>query len=699
MSIKEGLGTLNITTSAGVGFKVADANGNEFGEGSGNRSFHLEPGLYAVEWMSGGERSETLVRVSPGVAASAAYQLDLLVERGGLISTIASAPRIIQELRPSEREYGSCIAVVVRAGEGGDPAEVMKELRLFDTHDLAMRSANEKVPVLGLQREEMARCYQVRAGRFRLSYTAHTGETLQQSVPALKGRQTIVFLEAKGGRVLIAEGKGFASVSRSGVDPARTVMITVKGNESDQRLRERLRLTGLLLRDLAGSGAALTEEFCSILGQRSVDPLLRLGAAMVVLTRLEAGASPALDQPLLQDANDIADFQRQWLGRAASWLTRSDFYVLPADIVAAWWQIERLGGNRFLPRCPQSITSPPMYTCAWRWAAARSALRPKAVRRSTALRAAARSGSSSEPWLCWKPAAAKAAYVPASADTRDNDDLARDVERDARLIFDRGRLGHSRSLEAELFEKLGPENGLVVLLLLQLADAEKDARQRPAFAERLASTLSLPGRSLRRLLLRVASSLDTLRLDDRGNAAGSPKFLSAVAEGSQIKREGTRTADRKAGSDLARPFKYQRAAYGPESTGSAVMRLHRPKAAPGLSRRINFPDDPQKGRFGGQQQRQGFSLYADFSATKSKQWIRIVLRIEGPAVDGQPAQFYLHDSFHPQMEEVTFKNGKALLTVTAWGGFTVGAWVPQENVELELDLTNLTNAPDTIRTR
>ncbi|TIV24584.1 MAG: hypothetical protein E5W02_02740 [Mesorhizobium sp.] len=79
--------------------------------------------------------------------------------------------------------------------------------------------------------------------------------------------------------------------------------------------------------------------------------------------------------------------------------------------------------------------------------------------------------------------------------------------------------------------------------------------------------------------------------------------------------------------------------------------------------------------------------------------MKIVLHVEGPGRDGEEVQFHLHDSFMPALRSRKFKAGEARLTVTVWGGFTLGVWIPAHDVELELDLTELDDAPRIVRER
>jgi hypothetical protein len=122
---------------------------------------------------------------------------------------------------------------------------------------------------------------------------------------------------------------------------------------------------------------------------------------------------------------------------------------------------------------------------------------------------------------------------------------------------------------------------------------------------------------------------------------------------------------------------------------------------PALRRMIVFTDDPNKGRFGGRRLRGGFKLRAEFKPTSNKNWIRITLTVatSREVSKGAVVEYFLHDSFRPSRVKAAFRNGTAKQVVTSWGGFTVGAWIPSEKVELELDLARQPGAPKIIRER
>jgi hypothetical protein len=123
--------------------------------------------------------------------------------------------------------------------------------------------------------------------------------------------------------------------------------------------------------------------------------------------------------------------------------------------------------------------------------------------------------------------------------------------------------------------------------------------------------------------------------------------------------------------------------------------------APALHRPIQFPEDPNKGRFGGAAKYDGHTLNATFSDPERTDWIEIQLVVN---VDSSwepsysdSAVFFLHPTFNPSRLKATFRGHQASLTVRASGGFTVGVWLPERRIELECDLAEMPDAPRIIR--
>lgn len=147
----------------------------------------------------------------------------------------------------------------------------------------------------------------------------------------------------------------------------------------------------------------------------------------------------------------------------------------------------------------------------------------------------------------------------------------------------------------------------------------------------------------------------------------------------------------------------------PESQSSDIN-IHDPSRAPendlngmpAFSRPPGPQIDPNKDRFGGEASRNGFRLDAAFEQTGNRNWVDVTLTIEADHTAriglGDFAWFVLHPTFSAPSLKVTFRGNRARLRLRAWGGFTVGVWIPSAETELELDLAEMANAPHIIRT-
>ncbi|MFO0817728.1 MAG: pYEATS domain-containing protein [Pirellulales bacterium] len=112
------------------------------------------------------------------------------------------------------------------------------------------------------------------------------------------------------------------------------------------------------------------------------------------------------------------------------------------------------------------------------------------------------------------------------------------------------------------------------------------------------------------------------------------------------------------------------------------------------------PDDPQKGCWGGLPERAGRRLSAEVWAT-SANWFAVNLRVE--SIDNNPLTgdviFHLHPTFSPDTRRVETDKGAASLRLHCTGAFTVGVETDGGQVRLELDLSELSDAPVVFRDR
>lgn len=109
------------------------------------------------------------------------------------------------------------------------------------------------------------------------------------------------------------------------------------------------------------------------------------------------------------------------------------------------------------------------------------------------------------------------------------------------------------------------------------------------------------------------------------------------------------------------------------------------------------PDDPHKGRWGSQSGRKGYRLSASVRPI-SADWFSITMQVTGETLIGD-VTFHLHPTFQPDTMTVSSTKGRAEVEVMAYGAFTVGAVINQDQTFLELDLAEIADAPAAFRAR
>ena len=118
-------------------------------------------------------------------------------------------------------------------------------------------------------------------------------------------------------------------------------------------------------------------------------------------------------------------------------------------------------------------------------------------------------------------------------------------------------------------------------------------------------------------------------------------------------------------------------------------------------KKVIHDDDPQKDLWGGSPRRNQRELTASVRRVPGQNdWFQVRLEVAStdssrPLKTGK-VTFYLHDSFDDPVVSVDVRQGAAILSVVAYGAFTVGAKVEEPNqqpIELELDLAYLPDAP------
>jgi len=112
------------------------------------------------------------------------------------------------------------------------------------------------------------------------------------------------------------------------------------------------------------------------------------------------------------------------------------------------------------------------------------------------------------------------------------------------------------------------------------------------------------------------------------------------------------------------------------------------------------PDDPQRGQWGESSERDGRALSASVRPL-SDDYFEVTLTVVSTSDTPLAGivEFNLHPSFTPSVCSVPVADGRAVLTLTCWGAFTVGAVADGGRTMLELDLAADTTFPETFTAR
>ncbi|MEE1946151.1 pYEATS domain-containing protein [Pedobacter sp. KR3-3] len=122
-----------------------------------------------------------------------------------------------------------------------------------------------------------------------------------------------------------------------------------------------------------------------------------------------------------------------------------------------------------------------------------------------------------------------------------------------------------------------------------------------------------------------------------------------------------------------------------------------------FKRSQDLPDDPQKGLWGGKSEADGRKVTAVVRETSyDRNWFNINLTVtstdpNNPLVGD--VLFHLHPSFMKEIQKVRALDGVAQCNIVGWGAFTVGVECDEGKTKLEIDLAELTDAPELFRKR
>lgn len=646
-------GRLVVTGPAGMEIQVLDGRYRVMDRGAERLEAELPTGLYVVRWLAADEVHEEVVQITP--------------ERKATRASYAPPERLETALRhtsPANRKPPSAASAIVVLEQAEDPrlrGKLSKGVRLYDADQVAQASDSTAVAAVREQFGEnrdgagwAVRVYPVSAGAHRLRFETVQGYRLNYTVPAIAGRRTLVLLRQTSGQALVRLDGRYTTISQRGADPTRTVLLSTPQTGATRVAPDHLRLADTLLAGLATGRDVLSAATMKRLFGARTDPLLQLYAVVLILSALQAGRSPALDDPAPASARQRATFRARWRREAQALLNRlpKDMADLPDVVACRHWIADR---------GPAEVANPPMLAACAAWTnEAIWAARPDAETGSPGSRPISRAGA----WLVQRASLAKGGELDAVAGLSRERDYFRARLRSSSISLGLGVVAAAAGVVAAI--PLVPEFDFPNLLAAL-------RRWSPALAE------------YRQILVVALTAA----------AAGLSAHQLFSAAWMRPSKPYARFVER-------RPIYLEATDRIPNTALAQIANKHAlALASPHFRQPILHADDPQKGRFGGLAERGGYRLSASFGPSDRAHWVEVDLRVTAApgagARSGDQVVFFLHDSFDESQVVQPLVDNLAELHLSAYGGFTVGVWLPRANVALELDLAELPDAPQIIR--
>lgn len=659
-TLPTGKGRLIVTGPPGYEIQVMDGQYQAVGRGAERLDLILDGGVYVTRWIGPSavkERIDLLL----------AIETPLVIDCPADERARTRASSVFDSLATPMAEtvaHNSAIVVLEESDVSGVKGALSKDLRLFNCDDIAMRSRQNEVEA---QRQDAGadeagtwalRVYPVPAGVYRIRFSAVSGETLDQAVIAVPGRRTIVVLRQAVARSLVKSGSSFTPVYHRGAEPSRTVIMSVPIVSEGPPAADQLALAESLLVGLSLGGDPLAETNLQRIREPGSDPLARLYAAWVIAQSLRLKTSPTMDRPYPAEPTQALVFDRHWRDVGKELLAD-----LPHEM-REYLDVAVCHEALLSPIVVPPSKSPPMLAATFAYIVGQATYPgadPK--RHLTSLEAEMRG-----PWVVRRAAAAKGGEVmmtppnPVAAAFGSN------------IGLEAPRAGPFGKAVWDGVTKYGQAWGwgLVIYVIAIVGSAIQNAFK--------------PGTPI----FDLKPDWVWLRKEDEG-----PTLPVIKASLSDL------TIPPWVLETLLPVVAIVLTVAAAAAAGWSIYReIRARRSVPGLARPVQNPDDPHKGRFGQAASRDGVTLSASFKPAGDK-WVDVELLLTadtGSRVhNGDEAVFFLHPTFNPDRVSERFRDGKARLSIKAWGGFTVGVWLPVQKIELELDLAELTDAPPVIK--
>ena len=490
---------LTVTAPIGVEIEIFDARFRSLIEGAGKVELDLEPGLYNVSWKAGDESEERIVRVREGSGESVhggefAAGSNAHAASSGASALEAKQRKVVAKaIAKSSHSHAAEILVVVRSNDDRPTADLGRSVRLSDREGEDMRSDRERKSKAGARSNQVAvRRYAIDPGPYLLRYEASDRRTMQQTVHAFDGRQTVVMLNYGASLITETVKSSVRITPRRGIDPAQSIFFSLRLHEaSTEEFEEAQRLAEILLHKLRKRDSLFDPALMELLVAPQADPYLKLYGAVQLL-------DGAKRQPVAGPHGNAAD---DGVRRLADQLGELE---LP-DVLCLNWRLDSSSHGQ------ATLDTPPMLDLCWRWAAEHSIAHEQAIAHTPFLAAAAMATDPTPPWLVWKSVDARSADSPVDHGFAGTSvaDLTHQV---ASLVEDLGKVRIPGVIDERLAD-LSPATIEYANAAVSVASGKPDLGAED-IARRIAFATGTPGKAL---AFKLGDALSELRSRSLGD--------------------------------------------------------------------------------------------------------------------------------------------------------------------------------------
>lgn len=369
---------LHVDGPLGVSIQVMDGKLRTVATGAGRLSKKLPEGIYTVRWL-GPEPEERTVRLF-------ATATPLAVKGGGSGQTFGSislAEDAILETVSSQRQS----TPLARVSKPVTTLSVVVEQR---EEALAKADPARSLRIMDAQRREVAR-WQALSGKrhgrleaalppgtYVIRFKSTGDRSAEQTVVVVEGYQTVVRLVDERGYEFRGRDGHRTRTAIRGIDPAQTVILSVRLGSSSLPDRDISRAR-TLLRGL-NAQRTLLDELLVGMSARDQDPYMRLYCGLLVAKALREDRDGA-----------------GWASGAADQIAGS----LPREFDADGAGLRCGLGQTDAISDYSRIAIPPMLAIGWRWLVESTLTSPSAIVGSRMTNAASDAPSAFLPWLVW----------------------------------------------------------------------------------------------------------------------------------------------------------------------------------------------------------------------------------------------------------------------------------------------------------